>query len=377
MDLPVEQSQPTVACGGRARDPVTSEMLVVMALPKDPLEGAWMLDPPPRIARPQFVVPVAVDPSGQRGPTYGQSRGPHWRRTSPNRFVPSDAIYDETTQRIVEVAAALPPDAAITGWASLRLAGAPYFDGRDHRMRELPVPVVAARGRHRRELEGARVHREGFRPDEIVHRLGARCTSVDRAIQDEMRHSDDVRLAVEVIDMACHAQFTSLARFGVYVDAAPRRVGMPTLRAALELASEGAQSRQEVQMRLIWEVDAGLPRPLCNPTLYSSSGRFLARPDLLDRVAGVVGEYDGIHHDADPQRGRDNTREQRLRNHGLEYFAAVRGELAAKIMVPRMHAARARAATSRMPRAWTLVRPLHLTPELTLDEILDRRPPPI
>ena len=55
-------------------------------------------------------------------------------------------------------------------------------------------------------------------------------------------------------------------------------------------------------MRLVWELDAGHPRPLCNVPLFDRHGRHLATPDLVDPGAGVVGEYDGAVHLTGAQR---------------------------------------------------------------------------
>ena len=38
------------------------------------------------------------------------------------------------------------------------------------------------------------------------------------------------------------------------------------------------------------------PRPLCNVPVFDRFGQHIGTPDLLDPVAGVVGEYDGALH---------------------------------------------------------------------------------
>ena len=104
-------------------------------------------------------------------------------------------------------------------------------------------------------------------------------------------------------------------------------------------------------MRLVWEVDAGFPRPLCNVEVFSLDGRFLGRPDLFDPESGVAGEYDGDHHLEVRQRSRDLGREERLRSHGLGYFTVVGGEMGKRdAVVDRMTTTRARALRSREPR---------------------------
>ncbi|WP_235734909.1 hypothetical protein [Nocardioides alcanivorans] len=90
--------------------------------------GAHFLRPPPRLRRPQFVAAVPVDPSGTVGPTRGQARGRQWRRTAAGLCVPTAAVFDQPAQRIVEASALAGPIGGVTGWASLHLAGARWFE---------------------------------------------------------------------------------------------------------------------------------------------------------------------------------------------------------------------------------------------------------
>jgi hypothetical protein len=99
--------------------------------------------------------------------------------------------------------------------------------------------------------------------------------------------------------------------------------------------------------------------PLCNRPVFSLDGRLLGLPDLLDPVAGLVGEYDGADHLRRDRRRRDIDREQRYRDHGLEYFTVVRGDLADRpAVVRRMCAARQRALQRPATAVrWTLDEP--------------------
>lgn len=112
-------------------------------------------------------------------------------------------------------------------------------------------------------------------------------------------------------------------------------------------------------MRLVWTLDAGLPAPLCNEPVFSLEGRLLGHPDLFDPVAGLVGEYDGADHLREDRRSRDRTREERFRDHGLEYVALVRGEMRrTAFVVERLRAAYRRAPfTPEDQRRWTLEQP--------------------
>ena len=81
-------------------------------------------------------------------------------------------------------------------------------------------------------------------------------------------------------------------------------------------------------MRLIWTIEAGLPRPWCNVPVFDRHGRHIGTPDLIDVEAGVVGEYDGALHLEGSQRARDVRREALFRAHGLEYVTMLAGDLA-------------------------------------------------
>lgn len=340
----------------------------------DPLGDAWLVDLPPRSPAPTYVVPVPIDPRGENGPTPGQARGPRWRRTARNLYVPVDMVVDQPAQRIIEAAGHLPRGGAVTGWASLHLAGARYFEGRDARGVDLPVPLAFGRtGRSQGGVQAhARVDRRALGADEIEMRCGVPCTAVHRALRDEIVACETLWDAVSAVDMTCYAELTSLSRFGAY--ARRHTTGRERLRllAAIERAVEGAESPQEVWLRKVWIESAGLPVPRVNTAVYDETGRFVARPDLLDEVDGFVGEYDGEHHRQTATRRRDLRREDRIRATGLEYFSVVGGEKDEAAVAARALDTRRRARASSLPQTWTLVPPAH-TRVLTLDERIDLR----
>ncbi len=236
------------------------------------------------------------------------------------------------------------------------------------------MPLALGPDGKRRHIPGTTVWREQVLPWEIEARRGIPCTSVEAAVFDELRRIYSLRRAVQVIEMAMFAELTSLSRFSAYVLTRNRRKWVGLARSALALVQEGAESPQETLMRLVWVVDAELPPPLCNVNVYSIDGSFLGRPDLLDPVAGVVGEYDGAHHRRARVRARDVSREELFRCHGLEYFTVVEGDLGRREMVAaRMERARARALRSREPRRWTLTPPPGVALPLPLDRRIELR----
>ncbi len=201
--------------------------------------------------------------------------------------------------------------------------------------------------------------REQFPPGELERIDGLACASVARSLFDEVRCVGSKREGAVAIDMAAAAALMSVASFATYVATRPAWTGVPMVRDALKLAHDHSRSPQESRMRLVWILDAGLPPPLCNAPVFDREGRLLGFPDILDPVAGVIGEYDGIDHLERDRRRGDIEREQRFRDHGLEYFTVVRGDLRDRDRVARrMQAARQRAEfLPETRRSWTLDQP--------------------
>ncbi len=273
-------------------------------------------------------------------------------------YVPAGTDSDVVEQRILEAASRLPAHSAVSAWAALRWRGATFFDGLGEGGRvRLPVPLLV--GGNIRPDSRVLVSHEQLPPREIEWQAGIPVTIVERAVFDEMRRVGSVRRAVAVVDMAIAARLTDLVRMTTYIASRPAWTGVPMTRLALPLASADSRSPQETAMRLVWVVDASLPAPVCNKPLFDLRGNLLGYPDLFDPVAGLVGEYDGADHLADDRRSRDAVREERFRDHGLEYLKLVRGDLARPARAAhRILAARARARF--LPpdcREWTLEAP--------------------
>ncbi|WP_091025478.1 hypothetical protein [Nocardioides szechwanensis] len=265
-------------------------------------------------------------------------------------------------QRIVEQAARLLSDATagcVTAWAALRWHGANFFDGLDNDgVTLLPVPMVLGGGGHKlRQVAGSHVSREQlpWNDREVVD--GVPVTTVARALFDEVHRRGRLWPAVSAIDMAAAAGLISVWLFATYVGNMNSRNGAPLAREACSLAVDESRSPLETWLRLIWLILAGLPEPLVNHPVYDLDGRLLGIPDLFDPIAGLVVEYDGAHHTIGDQPLRDLVREERFRDHGLEYIAIVKGQSRAAV-ARRLVAARARAPFRPPPsRAWTVDRP--------------------
>jgi hypothetical protein len=311
-----------------------------------------------------------MDATGEAGPTPRQARGPHWRLSSHGFFVPS-SVELSVDQRILEASAVLPPRGAITGWAALRWQGARWFDGVTLGQQS-PVVVLAA-CRRIRSQRGIQVAAETVPPRLTRMVDGVRVVHPVSATAYEMRHAPHHRYAAIVFCLAAFNDLVSFEEMIEHAGLAPRLglsswTGMPQYRDAMGCVSENVWSPQEAAMMLVWILDAGLPAPLMNQPIFDRHGRHLGTPDLLDLEAGVVGEYDGALHLQGRQRRKDIGREERFRDHGLECFVAMAGDLVDRsAMATRMRSARRRARWEpEDARRWTIEPPAWWTPTVTV-----------
>ncbi len=313
----------------------------------------------PHPLHPEVMPPVRRDRTGETGPTKAQAAGPGWRSPFYGWHVPADAPVEDVDQRIVEAAALLPTGGAITGWAALRWAGSPWFDGTSAHGLRRPVPLVVPRGSIRPQ-PGIVLCHEPLPDSEVLVHDGLRLTQHARSVCFEMRRADSLRDAVVVFDMAAYSDFASKAEVAAYVATIPRRRGLPQCLAALALSDENAWSPMEPPMRMHYVLDAGFPRPLCNQPLFDLTGRHLGTPDLVDVEAGLVCEYDGPLHLSGRRRAKDLTREHVFREVGLEIVTMVAADHESPLttIVRRMVQTRARARFEpETTRRWTVTPP--------------------
>ena len=316
--------------------------------------------------RHRVTLPVRVDPTGRLGPTRHQATGPGWRRSSRGLYVPSDVPLT-AAQRTAEVGVLLrSPRAAVTGWAGLAWRGARWVSGSRSDGSPRPVDVVAdAHLLRPQALFRLSQERHSHGDAELVD--GLRLATAAACVCFAMRYADSLADAVETLDMAYRADLVSPPELSAWLGAHPHRHGRAQAHEALQLGDENVWSPREVHARLAWQRASGV-RPLTNRPVFDLAGRHVATPDLIDPVTGVCGEYDGDHHLTRAQRRRDLAREQRLRDHGLEPFTVVAGELGTPL-AERLEAATARAArTAVAERRWTLEPPTWWVPTVTVEQ---------
>lgn len=283
--------------------------------------------------------------------------------------MPTEVDGSVVEQRILEQSVRVRGYGAVTAWAALRWRGARFFDGTSHGgLRQLPVPLVVSVAKIRPD-ERVTVTQEQLGQAGRRRIEGVWCTPVQRALFDEMRRRGSLRAAVVAMDMAAAAGLISVALMRRYVFERAGWTGVHLVREALNLAVDDSRSPPETGMRLVWVLDAGLDPPLCNQPVFDLRGGLLGYPDIFDPVAGLAGEYQGADHKSPERHRLDVERQELFRDHGIELFEVVGGELANRgLVVRRMLNARARARfETEDQRRWTLQPPAWWTAPEPLD----------
>lgn len=108
------------------------------------------------------------------------------------------------------------------------------------------------------------------------------------------------------------------------------RPGAAYLSSALALVRVGAESPMESRTRVVF-VTGGLPEPELNQDIFSPTGAWLGRVDMLWRRARVVGEYEGDGHRSERTRWRaDIDRVRRMEAAGFRVIRITADDLASE-----------------------------------------------
>ncbi|MGH3351141.1 MAG: hypothetical protein ACRDPS_10790 [Nocardioides sp.] len=312
---------------------------------------------------------MRIDPSGTSGPTPKQARGRGWRRSSRGLYVPSAVDAQAPQQRVLEGAALVPGDGAMTGWAALAWHNVRWMDGCDGRGVSLPVTIVTPGCRIRRQ-RGIEVSYERLLPSERRVCDGVVITDPLRSTAFEVRHATTPLAAVRWLDLVAASDLISLEEMEAFAETLTAWAGIDHLRWALRHADENVWSPAEVDLRLTWTVRMAGADVVCNRPVFDLDGRHIGTPDVLDLRSGVVGEYDGELHLTGKQRAKDLRREGAFRGAGLEYVTMVASDRHDPAdFVRRTREARARARrTPVSERGWTITPPPWWIPTNTVAE---------
>lgn len=234
-------------------------------------------------------------------------RGSSYRRLLRGAHITA-ASQISHQERILAARQVLPANAVLGGVSAMWALGAPVA-GSDE-----PVDVVLPPERRVRNREGLRVRGDVLGPHEVVQTPLGAATSPARTAFDLARAGRPYR-TVPLLDALGRA--TGLSSSDVEAVAAqhPGARWLSRLSPALGLMDAGAESIRESQLRYLL-VTAGLPRPLTQHTIRTSTGSFVARVDLAWPEFRVVVEYDGAHHDERAQVLRDRQRLNAIRLSG-------------------------------------------------------------
>lgn len=282
----------------------------------------------------------------KQGITSHELRGPLWRQVMHGRYRFMDPSVASPEGRLDVARSVMPPDGALTGWAAAYLLGTTDLDGRTWNGRLEPV-VVALPPNRRVKRAGITTVRAPLPDEDVTTVGGVRVTTAVRTCFELMRHSS-LEDAVVAVDAMLRAGAVKLDELRTYVDGKARWDGVPVVRAALELADGRAASCPESRLRVVWVVEAKLPRPKVNVPVFGPSGHLAGVPDLLDAATGLAGEYDGAHHRGLEQHAADNVREERLEALGITVVRATSVDLRRG---RRQLVARLREGYRRAPRA--------------------------
>ena len=162
-------------------------------------------------ARPGLVRPLAVDATGEQGPTKVQARGKKWRRTSHGFYLPAEVDDSVVEQRIVEAGALLPAYGGLTGWSGLRWGGATWFDGMSGAGTTRRPVLLAVMHSEIRSQPGVQVTSERLPPRDLMMLDGLGLTTHVRSTCFEMRYASGEREAVVALDMAAASDLVSIA----------------------------------------------------------------------------------------------------------------------------------------------------------------------
>ena len=207
-----------------------------------------------------------------------------YRAVYRNVYVPNDATLTAASRaRAAWLWAG--GDAVLAGISAAAVLGTKWLDGGE------PAELIRS---DRHCPAGVVVRSWHLSPDELCFIGGMRATTPARTAFDVGRMLPQNR-AVPIMDALMKATNVKPADVLMVADARPGCRGVQRLRAAVELADQGAESPQESRVRLLL-VKAGLPKPETQIEFRDRYGAVYIRVDMGWRQWKVAVEYDGVQH---------------------------------------------------------------------------------
>jgi hypothetical protein len=262
------------------------------------------------------------------GVTEAELRAGLWAQVHPRRYAWAATQPEHPRQRALVAASVCPDDGALGGWAAAFLLGARQLDGSTPDPDEfVPALVCMPRMRRRPWWDGVRPFRSELDAADVADVGGVRVTSPLRTAFDLARLASSLTEAVVALDVMARDLDVDPGEVRAYAAERRRWRGTPRARAATGLVDARSASPQESRFRMLWVLDAGLPRPLCNWPVEDGAGNLLGVVDLLDVDAATAGEYDGAEHAAPERRSLDYARQEDLERHRLTVVRAAGPDL--------------------------------------------------
>ncbi len=269
--------------------------------------------------------PFTVAAAERAGITRSRTRAKDLASPAYGVRVPADVALT-LAQRCVVRAAMLPPDAVFSHLTAAALHHLPLpLSPRDEDNDILDIsvtrPTRAPRGK------GIRGHHATFAEGDVDRRWGVAATSPIRTFCDlagrlELAHLVALGDALVRRDFGLHTR-EELARA---LEQHPGRRHVRRLRRAVELLDEDSESPKESELRVVI-IEAGLPAPRCQESVFDEHHRFVARIDLTYPHLRIAIEYEGDHHREKQQWRKDLARRRRLEALGWVYLSVTQADL--------------------------------------------------
>ena len=240
----------------------------------------------------------------------------------------------------------------LTGTSALRLHGFRSLRlqelGGDEPERPEPVHILIPHDRRRLSTGYVRVERTHRLPLPM-HRGGFSIAAVPRSVGDAARRFPRESDAVAVVAEAVQRGWASVEELRDELADGPMR-GSRYLRLAVDAVGRGARSVPEVD--LVGHLDAAqIPSLVLNPILVTSSGEYVAEPDIWLDDVGLAIEVDSIEfHAGGANFARTVRRNTRYAAAGVAMIAVLPTDIRDRPSGVLRDIVRAREAAASRPR---------------------------